>query len=506
MATFDYTSRDYYSIRQDLLERASSMPIGASWTSRTDSDFGVMLVDLWAYMGDVLHFYVDRAAAETFLRTANQRESVMAIANLLDYEPLIKNSAEATVTIQGTAAWAGPVSIPKYTTFVAPPVTSTDTTYYYVSTASASMSASNSTITIPVIEGTAVIDELPRAVGTTLGNISNGATDQKFNLRYFNVLPATLEVSVYEGPLDSSNKPTAVPYRYVSRITEAESYERVFTVAISTDNVAQIVFGNGLNGKVPANGAEIKATYIRSNGALGNLAANRITSFLNNTFIGVRVVSSTVATGGYDDESIISMKANIPLLFRTQDRAVSLQDFKDLSLRISGVVKATASNVGGLVTIYPVTYQTGYLDSGFGNSITVNAATQSATLTYFEPRMMIGASVTSASAVALTPVYINADITVRDGYVQKWVSDAVTTALDNIFDFDNVTFGQVLPLGQIYRTIMSIEGVDYVSITGFNTVGTSTLTIPSNTISAPETGLLRKGGYDLAGITGGVTG
>jgi predicted phage baseplate assembly protein len=366
------------------------------------------------------------------------------------------------------------------------------------------MSASSSIVTVPVIEGTPVIDELPRGVGTTLGNVSNGGTDQKFNLRYYNVLPSSLEVSVYEGPLDSQGNPTAVPYFYVSRITEAATFERVFTLKISTDNVAQIVFGNGLNGKIPENGAEIKATYIRSNGAAGNIAANKITMFQNNTFTGVRILSSSTATGGYDDESISSMKTNIPLMFRTQDRAVSLQDFKDLSLRISGVIKATASNVGGTVTIYPVPYQAGYLDSGFGNSITIPAETRAETIEYFEPRIMIGASVTSASAVALTPVYINADITVKTGYIQRWVADKVITALDEIFNFDNVYFGQVLPLGQVYRTIMGVEGVDYVSITGFNTSNVNS--IIGNTITAPATSLLRKGSYDLAGITGGVSG
>jgi len=503
MPNFDYTSRDYYSIREDLLSRASQLPIGTSWTSRSEADFGIMLVDLWAYMGDVLHFYVDRAAAETFLRTATQRDSVLAIANLLDYETLTKDSAEATVTIVATDAWTGLVVIPKYTTFVAPARTAAESTYYYVSTASASMSASNTPVDIPVIEGVVVQDELPKSVGTTLGNVSNGTPDQRFNLGYYNVLENTLEVTVYEGPLDSNNEPTGVPYRYVTRITESESYERVFTLTTSSDNVAQIIFGNGINGKIPENGAEVKATYVRSNGSSGNIGQNRITSF-SNSITGVRVLSSTSATGGYDDESIVSMKANIPLLFRTQDRAVSLQDFKDLSLRIPGVSKATASNAGANVTIYPVAYQADYLESSFGNTITVPATLQSTTLSYFEPRMMIGASVGVAASISLTPVYLNADIVVKTGYVQRWILEAVTAALDNIFAFDNVTFGQTLSLGQIYRTIMGIDGVDYVTITGFNTSNVNT--IPNNTITAAATSLLRKGAYDLAGISGGVAG
>ena len=97
MAGFDYTSRDYLSIKQDLLNRASvALP---EWSTRNTSDFGMVMVDLWAYMGDILHYYVDRAAAETYIGTAVNRESIVALANLFDYRPANKTSATGNVTI-----------------------------------------------------------------------------------------------------------------------------------------------------------------------------------------------------------------------------------------------------------------------------------------------------------------------------------------------------------------------------------------------------------------------
>ena len=100
MPSFDYTSRDYLSIRQDLFDRASAFV--PEWTARNPSDFGVLMVDLMAYVGDILHYYVDRAAAETYLNTATQKSSVLAIANLLDYRPLFQTSSEGTVTLTAT--------------------------------------------------------------------------------------------------------------------------------------------------------------------------------------------------------------------------------------------------------------------------------------------------------------------------------------------------------------------------------------------------------------------
>jgi hypothetical protein len=63
MASFDYSSRDYSTIKSDLLARASR--IAPEWTDRDPSDFGMVLVDLWSQMGDVLHYYVDPPAVHT---------------------------------------------------------------------------------------------------------------------------------------------------------------------------------------------------------------------------------------------------------------------------------------------------------------------------------------------------------------------------------------------------------------------------------------------------------
>lgn len=81
----DYTSRDYASIVNDLINLIPTyIP---EWTDRSPGDFGVVLIELFAYMGDILNFYSDRIANEAFLATAQQRQSVLNIAALLDYTP-----------------------------------------------------------------------------------------------------------------------------------------------------------------------------------------------------------------------------------------------------------------------------------------------------------------------------------------------------------------------------------------------------------------------------------
>ena len=112
----DYTSRDYTSLVNDLLTLIPSyLP---EWTDRSPGDFGIVLIELFAYMGDILNFYSDRIANEAFIATAQQRQSVLNIANLLDYTPF--GNVAATVQLQFTiASPSPPVLIPKNSTQVA---------------------------------------------------------------------------------------------------------------------------------------------------------------------------------------------------------------------------------------------------------------------------------------------------------------------------------------------------------------------------------------------------
>ena len=56
----------------------------ATWSS---DDYGVAVLELWAYVLDVLTFYQQSIANESFIRTAQLRESLARLAALLGYEP-----------------------------------------------------------------------------------------------------------------------------------------------------------------------------------------------------------------------------------------------------------------------------------------------------------------------------------------------------------------------------------------------------------------------------------
>ena len=75
------------TFKQSMLARLSSSehPALAGLTTRDDDDFSIGLLDSWATVADVLTFYQERIANESYLRTATERLSVRGLARLIGY-------------------------------------------------------------------------------------------------------------------------------------------------------------------------------------------------------------------------------------------------------------------------------------------------------------------------------------------------------------------------------------------------------------------------------------
>lgn len=519
MTTFDYTSRDYESIQADLLARASrQIP---EWTSREASDFGMVMVDLWSYMGDILHYYVDRAAGESFLGTAKQRESVLAIANLLDYVPASRRPARVSIQLDAsltTATDTNPIYIPQYTRFRATPLVDTaspviftlDTPIAFTGTVSGASAnlvsdgvvydtyAKQTVVTVNLTEGERFVETYT----------ATGLSGQSITLRQTGVVTESIVIDVAEGANE-----TDVRYTYVPRLIDATSSETVYTVVVAADNTSVITFGNGINGKIPTTNSIISITYRRSRGSAGNVLVGAVkelesTTVPNKPALDGLVVIANVskASGGVDAESISSLKANIPAAFRTQDRAVSLQDYIDIVKRVPGIVRSTAYVDGSdvvqiLATETPATY---------GSSTTLvldNAKVQEIT-DYLTPREITFVTSNVGASVTVTPVNFTANLQVKDGYVQEIVADAVETAIKNLFAFDNMDFGSKVSLGTVYRTILDVTGVDYAVISRFTTTGSNVIDSSGGFtgVQATDTTLLSMGSTSTFTLTrdGGI--
>src|SRR5712691_963526 len=105
MPTIDYTNKDFQSLRRAMLELARyRLP---EWTDQSPSDLGVLLVELFAYMGDVILYYQDRIANESFPRTAVERRSVVNLMRLIGYELSPPAAASVELTLVFSAPGPG---------------------------------------------------------------------------------------------------------------------------------------------------------------------------------------------------------------------------------------------------------------------------------------------------------------------------------------------------------------------------------------------------------------
>jgi len=83
-----YRVGTHAQFKETMLARLSGSGQAALRNLRTreDDDFSIALLDAWAIVADVLTFYQERIANESYLRTATERRSVLELARLIGYE------------------------------------------------------------------------------------------------------------------------------------------------------------------------------------------------------------------------------------------------------------------------------------------------------------------------------------------------------------------------------------------------------------------------------------
>lgn len=355
--SINYTSRDYYALREELITRIQDrIP---EWTAADPADFGVALVEAFAYMGDVMSYYIDRNANENFISTATQRDNVLAIAQNYGYNAA--GFRQAVVDIRFNSSDADNVITIPAGTVVSGDVVVGDTvqTVYFTTQAEA--------VCDPMVDGgvTTVQGKSGRSVSlvsdnaNTYGELigtSTGLPNMEFELLETPVVDGSIELYIEEGVTYSK-------WTEVQHLIDYGPFDQVFTANLGSDNVVTIKFGDGISGQIPINGAQIRAKYTVGGGSLENVSTDVLTTiyyvpgYSNNDLIAlqsvVTVTNTSVGLGGSDPEDTAQVRYAAPLALRANNRAVSLEDFKSLALQVGGVGKAQAkADVWTSVTLY----------------------------------------------------------------------------------------------------------------------------------------------------------
>nr|BFE80525.1 hypothetical protein GCM10020093_031260 [Planobispora longispora] len=328
----DYTDKDFRSLRQAMLDLAAyRLP---EWTDRSPTDLGVLLVDLFAYMGDILSYYQDRIAAESFLDTAVERRSVINLLRLVGYElaprPPPPPSSRSPSPPRNPAAHRRDrphrraVRHGRRARRGEPPV------FEYLDEPLTVDLAAGLTVTgLPVRQARSIREEI-------LGS-ATGEAGQRFRLAAPAPIPDTVSVTVDEGtgPVGWERRENLLYHRGPDgRITLSGPESTDYCLQYDEEDRAEIIFGDRVYGRPPRAGTDnVRASYAVTLGARGNVPAGTITQAIT-PIPGLAAVSNPdPASGGADAEPIERAVRSGPLAFRSGDRAVTLGDYVTLALR-----------------------------------------------------------------------------------------------------------------------------------------------------------------------------
>ena len=464
-AIVDYMARDYDSLLRSM---RSLIPYKLpEWTDfESEADFGNVLLQLFAHMGDILSYYQDRVANESFLGTAQTRQSIIHHLRLIGYQLATAAPASAALRLSLPADCDEVVTIRRGDAFATKSRKDRPSVQFEY-TAEEPRVVDCSILTPDGVSGKKIIDrvlvEEGRLVRAELLGTSDGTPDQHVALAH----PGLILRSLGQG--QAINRDIILTTALGGAITEwklqesfafSELDDNHFVIEIDERDRATVRFGNNILGAVPKAESVIRATYRVGGGTQGNLPAGTITTLADApqlALLGAEVTHIEPATGGAGRESIEHAVEHAPAVFRSSKRAVTADDYRALAREFSGVgkVRAEATN-WNTVTLYVA-------PEGGGQ---VSDVLEANLLAYFEDKRPLTTTI-EIEDVGYVPIYVTAQVGVGSYYAPERVKEKVAEVAGSLLAFDQVDFGKPLYLSKFYEAIEDVEGVAFVNISEF---------------------------------------
>lgn len=417
-------------------------------TDFSEGNIFMIIISIFAAIAEVLHYYIDNMARETFFTTARRYSSVIKHAKAFDYHIKLANPASIDVYLKqkdgsplpnnGTNGIAFSVNDDAFTDSKGNEWRLSTNSFWEAGTYSA---------VLPLAQYSASKTE-------TYNNYSQGS------VLY---LPSLSGDELYaEGYFTC--KVGDVTWELVDTFAHSKANDTHFMVELDINLKPYVKFGDGIFGSIPANGSTITIGYRTTKGDGGNIEANGITGLIDSITKEApnAVISySTPGTGGTPYETFDMIKAHLPLAVRTMGVAVSKQDYIDLVETFPGISKAYAQYLcGRQVEIY----------------ITPFGGTQASTdLTEKVKKLLEKSKLISVEAEVYSTVeayiYIDADITGKKSIKFTDINSEVTEALVEAYSWRNSSPSRTVRLSDLYALIDNLPTVDYLILNSAYIVG-----------------------------------
>ena len=289
-----------------------------------------ILLDVLAYNTYYNSTYLNLAATENFLATAQRRNSVVNLARSLNYTPRSRTSSRVIGTITATATGSpAVVDLPKFTRFesIVDGVTFNFLTAdpYTLFNTSGNQYADNNLL---LIEGRFVSERYV---------YNPNDPDQRFLLNNANADTSTLVVRVQQSVADTTTRVFLNP----KNIVEVTGTTLAYFLEEVEDGKYEVFFGDNVIGRELEPGNVIYFDYIVSEGINGNGISTL--NFIS-TVAGIssaRFVANEPSAGGDERESVNRIKFNAPKAYTAQNRTVTAEDYLSLVLQQPNVGSAS---------------------------------------------------------------------------------------------------------------------------------------------------------------------
>lgn len=440
--------RSYQQIKAKLVESLMGLKDKDGQKLITDYSEGnilIIILSLFAAIAEVLHYYVDNMARETFLSTARRYDSVVKHGALVDYHARAAIAATVDVilsrSITGNSIGAK-LTIPQGTLFTDQSgnswLSARDVTWY----------SNVTTCKVPIIQHekytTSALNNMVIPTGDrvqlNLGTLPNG--------KYYEHGSMSLQIGGESWVL-------------VETFAKSKPTDKHFMVSVDESLNPYIMFGDGTFGKKPAAGAKItNVVFYLTNGSQGNVKSNTITSVpsvISSSITDATVSNAYDAGGGSNYENFTMLKEHIPLSVKTLGVAITKEDFESLAMLVDGVNKAKADyECGRKLTVY-ISPDGGAVASSELINRVYNLLSQRAPMTtWFK--------VKSAGKVQ---IILEMDVTGKKSYKTAEIQTQILTALYNAYSPEQAQIGGSVRVSDIYALIDNLSTIDYLHLTKF---------------------------------------
>ena len=101
IANVNYLSKDFDSIKSDLIDYLKRY-YPDDYQDFNEASGGMAIIELLAYVGDAMSFYIDRQVNEGFLYRAFEEKNIFSLAQNIGYKPKFARPAIVTLSVSAT--------------------------------------------------------------------------------------------------------------------------------------------------------------------------------------------------------------------------------------------------------------------------------------------------------------------------------------------------------------------------------------------------------------------